>query len=148
MSEDSFFAELRKRKVFQVAAIYGAIAWGVTEIIVTVTEQLFLPTWVSTLAVIAFVVGFPIAIFLSWTFDITSEGIQRTTVSSRRGKVSIAGSMVLLVAFTAGLFLLIKPSVRQAEITTGATAIVPNSIAVLPFKMQARILTTRTSARD
>ncbi len=50
MSEGSFFAELRKRKVFQVAAIYGAIAWGVTEIIVTVTEQLFLPHWVSTLA--------------------------------------------------------------------------------------------------
>ncbi|MGB5255961.1 MAG: hypothetical protein WBN44_01800 [Woeseiaceae bacterium] len=43
MAGASFFAELRKRKVLQAAAIYGAVAWGVTEIIVTVVEQLFRP---------------------------------------------------------------------------------------------------------
>ncbi len=63
MSETSFLQELRKRKVVQVAAIYGVVAWGATEIIVTVVDQLFLPQWVSTLAVIGFVVGFPVAIF-------------------------------------------------------------------------------------
>jgi hypothetical protein len=103
MAERSFFAELRKRKVVQAAAIYGAVAWGVNEIVVTVVEQLFLPQWVATLAVIFFVVGFPVAMFLSWTFDITVEGIQRTTVTSRRGSASIALSLVLLVAGTTGL---------------------------------------------
>ena len=87
MPEQSFFRELRRRKVLQAAAIYGAVAWGVTEIIVTVTEQLFLPQWLATLAVIGFVVGFPVAMFLAWTFDITSEGIHRTAVSSRRGSI-------------------------------------------------------------
>ncbi len=61
MPASGFFAELRNRKVFQVAAIYSAVAWGVTEIAVTIVEQLFLPPWVSTLAVIGFVVGFPVA---------------------------------------------------------------------------------------
>ena len=103
--ERTLFGELRGRKVFQAAAIYGAVAWGFTEITVTVVEQLFLPQWVSTLAVIGFVVGFPVAMFLSWTFDITSEGIHRTAVSSRRGKASIALSMLLLVAGTAGIAL-------------------------------------------
>ena len=131
MAGGSFFAELRKRKVVQAAAIYGAVAWGVTEIIVTVVEQLFLPQWVSTLAVIGFVVGFPVAMFLSWTFDITSDGIQRTDVTSRRGTASIALSMVLLVAGTAGLFLLIKPSI---EGTRSQPDILPNSVAVLPFE--------------
>ena len=60
MAERSLFSELRERKVVQVAAIYGAVAWGVTEIVVTIVEQLFLPQWVATLAVIFFVVGFPI----------------------------------------------------------------------------------------
>ena len=78
----------------------------------TVVDQLFLPQWVSTLAVIGFVVGFPIAMFLSWTFDITADGIKRTTVTSRRGKASIAQSLLLLVAGTAGLFVLIKPSLE------------------------------------
>jgi len=134
MADGSFFAELRKRKVLQAAAIYGAVAWGVTEIIVTVVEQLFLPQWVSTLAVIGFVVGFPVAMFLSWTFDITSDGIRRTVVSSRRGTASIALSMLLLVAGTAGLFLLIKPSLQDTGRTPDALEIMPNSIAILPFE--------------
>ena len=71
MADRSLFSELRERKVVQAAAIYVAVAWGVTEIVVTIVEQLFLPQWVSTLAVIGFVVGFPVAMFLSWIFDIT-----------------------------------------------------------------------------
>jgi TolB-like protein/Tfp pilus assembly protein PilF len=134
MSVNSFFAELRKRKVVQVAAIYGAVAWGATEILVTVVDQLFLPQWVSTLAVIGFVVGFPVAMFLSWTFDITAEGIQRTTVASRRGKASIAASMLLLIAGTSGLFLLIKPAIQFQDAAIPAADIPPNSIAVLPFE--------------
>ena len=134
MPEQSFFRELRRRKVLQAAAIYGAVAWGVTEIIVTVTEQLFLPQWLATLAVIGFVVGFPVAMFLAWTFDITSEGIHRTAVSSRRGKASIALSMLLLVAGTAGLFILIKPALDESGPRDGPVDIAENSIAILPFE--------------
>ena len=129
----TLLAELRRRKVIQVAAIYGAVAWGVTEVAVTVTEQLFLPQWVSTLAVIGFVVGFPVAMFLAWTFDITSEGIQRTSVSSRRGKASIVTSMVLLVAGTAGVFFLVKPGLQSQAEGVAAPSIAPNSVPVLPF---------------
>ena len=130
----SFFFELRKRKVLQTAAIYGAVAWGVTEVAVTVVEQLFLPQWVATLAVIGFVVGFPVAMFLAWTFDFTSEGIQRTAVSSRRGRASIAMSVILLIAGTTGLFFLIKPALQSREALAMPDTILPNSIAVLPFE--------------
>ncbi|MDH3939651.1 MAG: hypothetical protein OET46_01580, partial [Xanthomonadales bacterium] len=117
----------------QTAAIYGAVAWGVTEVAVTVVEQLFLPQWVATLSVIGFVVGFPVAMFLAWTFDLTSEGLQRTTIASKRGKASIAASMVLLVAGTAGLFFLIKPALQSQGTNPGVISLAPNSIAVLPF---------------
>lgn len=133
-ADRSILTELRKRRVFQAAAIYGAVAWGVTEVLVTVVDQLFLPQWVSTLAVIGFVVGFPIAMFLSWTFDITADGIKRTTVTSRRGKASIALSLLLLVAGTAGLFFLIKPSLQERQPAGLPVQILPNSVAVLPFQ--------------
>jgi len=133
VERQSFFSELRKRKVVQAAAIYGAIAWGVTEVLVTVVEQLFLPQWVSTLAVIFFVVGFPVAMFLAWTFDLTADGIRRTTVTSRRGTASIAASMVLLIAGTAGLFFLIKPGLQLKESGRAAVSVMPNSVAVMPF---------------
>ena len=134
MAGNSFFSELRKRKVLQAAAIYGAVAWGVTEVLVTVVEQLLLPQWVSTLTVIGFVVGFPVAMFLAWIFDITADGIKRTTVSSRRGKASIALSMLLLVAGTAGLFFLIRPALQTAEMSAQPPPILANSVAVLPFE--------------
>jgi len=134
MSDRSFFKELRRRKVFQAAAIYGAVAWGVTEVLVTVVEQLFLPQWVSTLAVIGFVVGFPVAMFLAWTFDITAKGIRRTTITSRRGRLSVVLSMVLLVSATAGLFFLIRPALQTAETSARPAPILSNSIAVLTFE--------------
>jgi len=133
MAQRSFFSELHKRKVFQAAAIYGAVAWGVTEGVVTVVQQLFLPQWVATLAVIVCVVGFPIAMFLSWTFDVTADGIQRTEISSRRGTASIVLSLALLLAGTAGLFFLIKPGLDNRTPRDDIAAILPNSVAVLPF---------------
>ena len=145
--ENSVLSELRKRKVFQTAAVYGAVAWGATEIIVTVVDQLFLPQWVATISVIGFVLGFPVAMFLAWTFDITPDGIQRTAVRSRRGTASIAGSLLLLIAATAGLFVLINPAAHDRAAGTqsgaGAPAAAPaattaevaeKSIAVLPFE--------------
>jgi TolB-like protein/Tfp pilus assembly protein PilF len=134
MTEKSFFSELRKRKVVQTAAVYIAVAWGATEILVTVAEQLFLPAWVSTVVVIAFVVGFPVAMFLAWTFDVTPDGLQRATIGSRRGKASILVSGFLLIAGTTGLFFLIAPALEQRKNEIVDVSIVPNSIAVLPFE--------------
>ena len=128
MADNSFFSELRRRKVLQSAAIYGAVAWGVTEVLVTVVEQLFLPQWVATLAVIGFVVGFPVAMFLAWTFDLTSEGLRRTDVASGRGAASIAASLILLVAGTAGLFFLIKPALQSQEAESRTVAVVPQAM--------------------
>jgi TolB-like protein/tetratricopeptide (TPR) repeat protein len=133
MAGKSLFKELSQRKVFQTAALYVAVAWGATEILVTVTEQLFLPAWISPLVVILFVVGFPIAMFLAWTFDVTPDGIRRTTLESRRGKLSIAIAVGLLVAGTAGLFLLIRPALLSQEADPGTVSTAPNSLVVLPF---------------
>lgn len=138
MSDGSYFSELRKRKVVQAAAIYGAVAWGVTEVLITIVEQLFLPQWVSTLTVIFFVVGFPVAMFLSWTFDFTAEGIRRTDIKSKRGTASIVASMALLLAGTVGLFLLIRPSLETGRGPDPAADLFPNSVIVLPFESASR----------
>jgi len=138
MSNNSFFDELKKRKVLQAAAIYIAVAWGVVEIVVTVVEQLFMPGWVSTLAVILFVTGFPVAMFLSWTFDLTTSGLRRTAITSRRGKASLAGSIALLFLGTASLFFLIRPDLQIRERPSRIAEVPANSIAVMPFENVSR----------
>ena len=78
-------------------------------------------------------VGFPVAMFLAWAFDITSEGIRRTTIETRRGKASVALALVanLIVAAVSGvtipLFLKkigVDPALAGSVVLTTVTDVV------------------------
>src|ERR1043166_5040541 len=73
----NFFAELKRRKVYRVAVSYAVVAWVLIQID-TQVFPLFTPTWVVQLIVVVAALGFPVALVLSWIFDITPEGIKRT----------------------------------------------------------------------
>ncbi|HEY2140230.1 MAG TPA: FlgO family outer membrane protein, partial [Chthoniobacterales bacterium] len=69
-----------------------------------------IPTWTVRLIVMSLVLGFPVALLLSWVFDLTPSGIRRTDdVEETKAPISNASA---------------KPSVRAPE----------KSIAVLPFE--------------
>jgi len=74
-----FFAELKRRRVFNNAALYGGVAFVVFQAADFVLPALRLPEWVSTLIVVLAVLGFFPAMVLAWFFDVTSEGLKRTT---------------------------------------------------------------------
>jgi hypothetical protein len=135
-AQESFIRELTRRRVVQVALLYFAIAWTATEVLSFLFESIpVFPIWSKTLVALLFVLGFPVAVFLAWRFDIGPGGIRRTESTSTRGKLTVAVSLVLLVASTAGLFYLIYPQVRdQTSSVAGALFNPPeNSIAVMSF---------------
>ena len=68
--------EIKRRKVFQVTAVYAVVAWLLVQIVATVEEPLGLPTWFDTGVIVLLLVGFPIAVILSWAFELTPEGIK------------------------------------------------------------------------
>ena len=72
----SFLGEIKRRKVFQVAALYAVMAWLVIQVIDVVNEPLKLPEWLDTVVIVLLAVGFPIAMILAWAFDLTPEGIK------------------------------------------------------------------------
>ena len=74
----SFLGEIKRRKVFRVAIVYAVVAWGLVEIVATVEAPLGLPDWIDTLVIVLVVVGFPLALVLSWAYDMTPAGIIRT----------------------------------------------------------------------
>ena len=78
-----FFADLKRRRVFRVMAVYGAVAFGAIQVVDIVLPRLGLPDWTVTLVVWLCVLGFPVAIVLSWAFDRTPEGIRRTGEAER-----------------------------------------------------------------
>ena len=70
--------EIRRRRVWQVAGAYAVVAWLVVEIVLTSLDVLGFPHWTSTLVLVAAFAGLPVAIVLSWVFDLTPGGVRRT----------------------------------------------------------------------
>ena len=72
----SFLGEIKRRKVFQVAALYAVMAWLIIQVIDVINDPLKLPEWLDTVVIVLLAVGFPIALILAWAFDLTPEGIK------------------------------------------------------------------------
>ena len=72
----SFFAEIKRRKVFQVTAVYAVVCWLIIQVIDVVGEPLSLPGWLDTVVIVLLASGFPIALVLAWAFELTPQGIR------------------------------------------------------------------------
>ena len=57
--------ELKRRKVYQVAAVYAAAAWGLLQVADIIFPRMGLPDWSVTFLFALEVVGFPLALILS-----------------------------------------------------------------------------------
>jgi len=73
-----FWQELKRRRVVHVITVYASVAWVLIQLVDTLTEPLNLPTGLATIVVIVLAVGFPPAVILSWLYDLTGRGIEKT----------------------------------------------------------------------
>jgi TolB-like protein/Tfp pilus assembly protein PilF len=71
-------SDLRRRKVFRVAVVYAFGAWILLQVAEVTFEPLNLPSWTMTFLIVLVIVGFALAIVLSWALDVTPDGIKRT----------------------------------------------------------------------
>ena len=78
MNPKKFFAELKRRRVYSVAVAYLVGGWALAQGIAQVLPVFDTPNWVVRLTVLVIVLGFPVALALSWFFDLTRYGIVRT----------------------------------------------------------------------
>ena len=76
-STSSFFSELKRRKVYGTAVAYAVVSWILLQLGEVTFEPLHFPPWVMTALVIAVIIGFPIALVISWFFDISPTGFKR-----------------------------------------------------------------------
>lgn len=126
-----FFGEIKRRKVYRVAAAYIIAAGGIIQLASAAFPAWELPDWTVPLRVliVCLLLGFPVALMLAWAFDITPEGIQVTPNVATSGRHTRRNIIVLvacglLLSAAAGFFLL--PRVAEHKID--------RSIAVLPFQ--------------
>src|SRR5215208_755575 len=77
-TKPSFFSELRRRNVFRVALTYAVVAWLLIEIASVVLPLADAPESLITAFVVLLALGFAVALFISWAFEMTPEGLKRT----------------------------------------------------------------------
>src|SRR6266571_5148331 len=121
-----FFEEVRRRKVYRVAAAYVIAAGFIIQISSAVFPAWDLPNWAFRLVVVFLLIGFPISLILAWAYDVTPQGIRATPAprTHRRRNLIMLIATGVIVSATAGFFLLPRASARKVE----------KSIAVLPFQ--------------
>jgi adenylate cyclase len=85
----NFFAELKRRKVYSVAIAYVVGGWALAQGIAQVFPVFDIPNWVVRLVVLLIVLGFPVALLLSWFFDFTRYGIVRTPDRAPEAEIDI-----------------------------------------------------------
>lgn len=74
----NFMGKLRHRNVFRAGIGYIVSAWLIVQIADVLLPVFDAPDWIVRALIIALAVGFPIALALSWFFEITPTGIKRT----------------------------------------------------------------------
>jgi serine/threonine-protein kinase len=74
-----FFAELKRRRVYSVAVTYAIVGWLLIQVVTQVFPPFEISNWAERLAIVAILLGFPVALILAWIYDFTSHGIVRTS---------------------------------------------------------------------
>jgi len=104
----SFWEELKRRKVLNVAAVYVATSWLAVEMARTLLEDIGKEEYQIYLWYVA-ALGMPVALFLAWMFEVSREGVKATgTYDAAGGTPSrwplISRRALVVVAVLAGLY--------------------------------------------
>ena len=134
-----FFQELKRRKVVRVITVYAAAAFVILELMSIVVEPLRLPGWTLSMVIVLLVIGFVIAVILSWIYDVRPEGGWEKTRPAHRSGENVGqggskswkiASFISFVVIVALIVLNLIPRKDQNQETID----LEKSIAVLPFK--------------
>jgi TolB-like protein/tetratricopeptide (TPR) repeat protein len=158
MNSGSFFSELKRRNVYKVAVAYVVVAWLLIQAASILFPTFDAPPWAMKVVVALLVLCFPVALVLSWAFEITPEGIKleseidpKKSIARKTGR-KIVGLTIAVAIVAAGLlvFQMVgrdrwarrsaegNPEAGRPPAAPGSLPISTKSIAVLPFDNLSR----------
>ena len=148
----SFFNELKRRNVFRVGIAYLIGSWLLAQIAELLLDTFNAPEWTMKFIFVVLLIGFPIAIFFAWAFELTPDGIKkekdvdrsksRSQVTGQKLNNAIVGILVVaLVYFAIDKFVLSPGRAQpgsdhfsqqasgQTTVTSEKSALTPNDAA-------------------
>jgi TolB-like protein/Tfp pilus assembly protein PilF len=142
MNPKYFFGELKRRNVYKVAVTYAVIAWLLIQAASILLPTFEAPSWVMKALVVFLIFGFAMAVFISWAFEATPQGMKRTEdvspdeVLPSWSPRKFAALIVTIAMLAASL--LVFELLRSQSKPRDALDLPAKSIAVLPFENLSR----------
>jgi serine/threonine-protein kinase len=128
-----FFEELKRRNVIKATIAYLVVAWIVIQVAIAVLPTFGAADWVIQAIIIVLAIGLPIWIIISWIYDITPEGIQKTPEEAEKQIYK------QLINKRLNAFIIASLSIAVVVLTLQITGVFSSNsnnnyaIAVLPF---------------
>jgi len=113
-----WLAEMKRRRVPRVIAVYGATSFIILEAADLIFPAIPLPDVAISLVLWMLILGFPVVVALAWAFDVTPQGLRRTEAAAPEeieaivaspavtrwpsGLLALAGLALLAAAFYGG----------------------------------------------
>jgi TolB-like protein/Tfp pilus assembly protein PilF len=144
----SVWGELKRRNVVRVAIAYGIVSWLILQLTDVLVPLLTLPEWVGRFVFFLIVIGFILALFLSWAYELTPEGVKLekhvdrsqsiTHATGRKLDFAIIAMLVVALAYFVWESRFEVSSIENgSEVVANEAEITATSqqrtIAVLPF---------------
>jgi TolB-like protein len=137
-----FFEELKRRNVVRVGIAYLVVGWLIIEVIDTIAPRLGLPDWVPTFFIVVVLVGLPVALLVSWAFELTPEGLKKTQEVDESASIThstgrkLDRMIIVALVLALGYFVWERQGLVEQSGTPApqpVAAMTSNSVAVLPF---------------
>lgn len=124
-------SELKRRNVVRMAALYVVAAWLIVQVAGELIDLAHLPDWVGPTVLALLALGFPIALALSWFYELTAEGIsaqkdvgdEEADRGTRGGRVDL-----IVISLLCAAVLVLAYDKWWTDVPSD------QSIAVLPFE--------------
>src|SRR4029077_8108649 len=120
---NNFFAELKRRNVYRVAAAYAVVAWILVQLVVNSAPIFDLPPWIARAVVLVLAVGFPVALVFAWVHEIAPGSVTRGAgwgdvpeARSSRTDWILAGALFAVIAIFIYQQLALQPSQQTASV--------------------------------
>ena len=150
----SLFAELKRRNLFRIAALYLVGGWVLLQVADVLFGLMELPGWTLRLVLAILALGFPVALVVAWVYEMTPEGLKPakavpteqsiTSVTARKLNTVITVTLVVAVLVLIGDRVLQPETPAVTVASNPATSVsmdsLPESTATAPQKQSVAVL--------
>ncbi len=139
----SVFAELKRRNVYKIATAYVVGSWLLLQIASVLFPAFEMPVSAMRILAVSLLFLFPIVLTITWAFELTPSGIQRTSETEKSTadhKLNMKFTIALLttVVVTVGVLLAI-PTTRSWLVETVVSAVMASASALSSTQLEVQL---------